>query len=486
MTSSAPALASRKISAPSVAWAQVPVLVVLFSAAAVIQSRTLSSLTSLDNSDIWWHLRTGTWILQNHAVPHAGVFSQFANLPWISPSWAYDVLLTVAFKAFGFAAIPLLAMLFKTGLAFLSFVLAGGLRGRFWRAALLSALVQFVLGTVQPLPTYGSLLFFAAELALLMSYRRDLNTSRLYCLAPLFLLWANLDDQFVYGIAVLLLFVIGSHFQRGSDDARPTKNSSLLTTVSVCILASFMSPYFYKPYVEFFRTFTSSANQYFPELQAMHFHRPQDYVLLLLAMAAFLALGTRRSRNFFEVALLIGSVALSFHSQSNIWLVALVAVAVIADDTETTAPEAGTKACFISILLAAAVVIFATLLMPPKQSLVARVAQTYPVAASDYIREHALPQPLFNAAEWGGFLAWCLPDYPVAIDGRRNLYPDDFVIQYAKAMNAEVRYTDFPAMANARTLIFPKTSLMGQALSTVSSYTVAYSDNVALVLVRRD
>jgi hypothetical protein len=114
------------------------------------------------------------------------------------------------------------------------------------------------------------------------------------------------------------------------------------------------------------------------------------------------------------------------------------------------------------------------------------LAQTYPVAASNYIREHALPQPLFNAGEWGGFLTWYLPEYPVAIDGRRNLYPDDFVIQYAKAMNAEVRYTDFPALANARTLIFPKGSLLGQALSTLPSCTVAYNDNVAVVLVRKD
>lgn len=486
MTSSAPALASRTTSAPSVAWRHVPVLVVLFALAAVIQSRSLSSLTSLENSHIWWHLRAGMWILQNHAVPHTGLFSQSENLPWISSSWAYDAVIAGAFKALGLTAIPLFAMSFKIGLAVLTFVLAGGLRGRFWRAAILSAVVQLALGTVQPGPTYCSVLLFAAELALLMNCRRDGNIRRLYWLALLFLLWANLDVQFVYGIVVLALFLIGLLFQRGSDSPGPTRNSNLLPVAGACLLASLSTPYFYKPYMEFFRALTSSANQYFPELQAMRFHRPQDYLLLLLLMTAFLMLGMRRSRNVFDIALLVGSTALSFHSQSNIWLVALVAITIIGNETAVIAVQSKTKTCLISAALAGAVMIFAALRMPPNQTLDARLAQTYPVAASDYIREHSLPQPLFNAAEWGGFLAWYLPGYPVAIDGRRNLYPDDFVIQYAKAINADVRYTDFPAMANARTLVLPKSSLMGQALSTVPTYAVAYSDNVAAVLVRKE
>jgi len=486
MTSSAPALASRKTPALSVAWLQVSVLVVLFALAAVIQSRTLSSLTSLENSDIWWHLRTGLWILQNHAVPHTALFSQSESLPWVSPSWAYEFFVALSFKALGFAAIPLLAMLFKTGLAALTFILGGGLRGRFWLAAILSAVVQFVLGTVQPGPGYCSILLFAAELVLLLNFRREGRIQRLYWLAPVFLLWANLDLQFVYGIVVLLMFVIGAAIERRNNDARLRNDPKLLWVMAACIAASVVTPYFYRPYVEFFRVLTSSANQYFPELHAMSFHRPQDYLLLLLAMSAFLVMGMRHSSDLFQIALLSGSTALSFHSQSNTWLVALAAVAVIGDDNITTAQPLKTRGSVASIILAGAVVLVAILCLPPRQTLATHVAQAYPVGASDYIREHALPQPLFNAAEWGGFLAWYLPDYPVAIDGRRNLYPDDFVSQYAKAMNAEVRYTDFPAMATARTLIFPKTSLMGQALRTVPSYTVAYGDNVAMVLVRKD
>jgi hypothetical protein len=66
------------------------------------------------------------------------------------------------------------------------------------------------------------------------------------------------------------------------------------------------------------------------------------------------------------------------------------------------------------------------------------------------------------------------------------LYGDDFIILYSKAMNADVPYMAFPAMAEARTLVFPKKSVLGEALSTVSGFKVAYSDDVGLVLIRED
>lgn len=140
--------------------------------------------------------------------------------------------------------------------------------------------------------------------------------------------------------------------------------------------------------------------------------------------------------------------------------------------------------------LSVAMVMLAAELGIPRghEALIARAAQTYPVAACDYVREHRredqLPQPLFNPHEWGGFLIWYLPEYPVAIDGRADLYSDDFVIQYSKVMNADVPYQTYPAMANAGTLLLQRNSLMGEALSTVPAFRVEYRDDVAVVLTR--
>src|SRR5271165_6441167 len=82
-------------------------LTALFSAAAVYEAAHLSSLAS---SEVWVHLRTGIWILQNHAIPHTGLFSQYSNLPWNDSSWGFDVLLGAAYHLFGLRAIPFVLM----------------------------------------------------------------------------------------------------------------------------------------------------------------------------------------------------------------------------------------------------------------------------------------------------------------------------------------------------------------------------------------
>lgn len=67
---------------------------------------------------------------------------------------------------------------------------------------------------------------------------------------------------------------------------------------------------------------------------------------------------------------------------------------------------------------------------------------------------------------------------------RADLYSDDVVIQYSKAMNADVPYQTYPAMANAGTLLLQRHSPMGDALSTVPAFRVEYRDDVAVVLTR--
>src|SRR5579862_8569478 len=135
---------------------RIPALLVLFSAAAVIEAFRLTSLSSLNGADIWWHLSSGLWILQHHSFPHAGIFSQSSTQPWIASSWAYEVLLAITYKLLWLREIPWLLMCFKVALAVLTFLLAGGMRGRFWLALGLSVLTQYILSPAQPGPAYVS------------------------------------------------------------------------------------------------------------------------------------------------------------------------------------------------------------------------------------------------------------------------------------------------------------------------------------------
>lgn len=484
---------------PRLSLVRTVLLLALFAAFACAEAFRCSSLSGLDNGDTWWHLSSGLWMLQHRALARGPLFSQAATSLWASTSWIYDLKLAVYFELIGLKALPLFAAGSKIGLAIVTFLLAGGRRTNFWLAIALSLAAQYIVNAFEPVPSYPSILLFSVELLLLLSIRSEPIDPGLSAKAPqrsrfakptfwlpfLFLLWANLDPSFVYGLAVLILFLILARSGAPLHELAPS--------IALSVLATFLTPGVFRPYGVFFSNSFSASAGVLPEYHAPGFRRPEDYVLLLLVMSAFLALGLRRSRDLFLLALVSVSAALSFHAQRDTWLVVLAAVAVIGQSLrEAKAGRASFAATHMRELLISAaaslvvLVLIAAFAVPAPPALLAKAARTYPVAAADYIRDRRLPQPLFNAFEWGGFLTWYLPEYPVAIDSRLELYGDDFIVQYSKMMNAEIPYTEFPALANARTILLPRASIMAQALATLPAYKVAYSDDVATVLTRED
>jgi hypothetical protein len=478
---------------------EVAALTAILSISGIHEALHQTCLTSITNGDFWWHLRVGLGILKTHAVPHTGLYSQASTLPWMAPSWLYDLAVAAGYRMMGLRIVLVAAILFKFALALAVFLLAGGLRGRFWSATILSSVAQYILGNLQPLPLCCSVLALCIELILLMRCRRSGSVKPLYWLPCLFVVWANLDLQFVYGIIALLLFAgtcivetRGGHdgtLWAGQITAAPLKQIGVITGASFG--ATLITPYGWMPYATFFSQATSAANRYFPEYQSLRFRTSQDYVLLLLIMASFLALGIRRSRDPFQIGFLIFATVLSFRAQEDVWLATLVAVAVVSNavpETDSSQMPSSTWQCATAAVMGLVVLLVAMMSYGPRsdQGVLARIRAGFPVAAADYIREQHLPQPLFNSYPWGGFLTWYLPEYPVATDGRSDLYGADFNIQYAKMMNADAHYSTFAPLNQARTLLLEKDSLMGKALPTVTGFRVAYADDVAVVLLRQE
>jgi hypothetical protein len=459
-----------------------------------------NALTSITAADFWWHLQTGLEILRTHTLPHTGWFSQSAAQPWIASSWLYDVRIAGWYQLLGLRFLPVVALLAKCFLAVVMFLLAGGLRGRFWAALALSVIAQYLLWQMPPLPVFCSVLALAIELILLGELRGRGSRWALFSLPVLFFAWANLDSHFVYGILVLLLFVAACLAERksGATASRESGRTkmpglALLAIVAASVVATCITPYGWQPWATFWANATSAANVYFPDYQSLRFRSSQDYVLMLLAMAAFLSLGIRRSRDLFQIALLVLCTVAAFHAQRDGWLLVLAAVAVIANPVPEEAASGELRASGFAprtTLLAAVGVGFVLLLavvaarMPHRDAVLAKIAESYPVAAADYIRTNNLPGPLFNSLPWGGFLTWYLPEYPVAIDGRADLYGPDFNVHYAKVMNFEEHYSTFSPLNEARVILLENNSHMAVALASVPGYKTAYSDNVAVVLVR--
>lgn len=473
-------------------------LVLLFTAAAAWECLALSSLKG---SEIWGHLRIGNWMFEQHAVPRTGVLSQVSQQPWRDFSWGYDTLAAMQERILGLRAVPAMAVLFRVTLAVVLFLMAGGRRGRFWLPVIVGTFVQFAFSVVPLDAANSSLVLFGITLLILREAREWGQGRLLFALPPIFLLWANLDIGFVYGIGLMLVFVAVIWIERRFTEKQVALLESTTTPVPMglaakialgCVLASLCNPYGFHAYESFFENMASKLNASLPGYAAMSFHRPQDYVLLLITMGAGLSLGLRRSRDLFLISLLLGCAIVSFHAERESWLVGLAALAVLGSATPGDATQEADvakplrgrlilAAVGMSLLLVA--VIFLSRVPASRAGLLQRVAETLPVRACDYIRAHRLPQPLFNPYEWGGFVSWYLPGYPVSIDQRRGLYPVDEEITYSKVMNAEIAYREYAPMKTARTLLFEKGTVMGEALRGMAGFQVAYEDDLSLVLL---
>ncbi len=473
-------------------------LVLLLSLSAMVET---TRLFSLRDPNIWSHLQLGSWILKHKSWPQVGLFSQAANLPWRDSSWGYDVLVALAYQLIGLRGLPALQIVFCVALAAITFLLAGGHRGKFWSAIVLSAVAQFVLSDTGPVAAGTSVVLFGVELLLLLEIRRSGNLRLLFVFPLLLLLWSNVGLGFVYGIGLYALFLAVLAVEKIGRVARwnwieqPPQEIPLRSAAWIacaCVVSSVVTPYGYHGYATFFADQFSAANRYLPGYTAMSFHQPRDYALLLLTMSAFLWLGTRRSRDLFPLGLLIACAALSFHAQREGWLATLAAVSVIGEGVSRKGEEDAIgrrlrwrETALAPLGVALVLVSLAFILRVPHERhlLLAKIADSFPVGACDAIRQRQLPQPLLNSYGWGSFLMWYLPEDPVAIDGRRGLYPEEEEINYFKVMNGDIPYQSLPAMKQARTLLLDKQNVMGDALRGLPGFQVAYEDRISIVLI---
>lgn len=480
---------------PNVSGAALRILVsvALFSTFAAVEALRLTSLTDID---IWLHLRTGLWILQNHSLPHTILFSQTTRLLWAVPDWGFDLVLGVLYKMVGLRAIPIVFMIAKVLIAVALFLLARVNRSSFWLAAIVCAVAQYALIEVPSRPLVCGVVLFALELLIIFYVRRTGEPRPLLFLVPLFLVWANLDWHCVIGLLVLLLFGAAVAAERvwpalgnlpeGSSLPPSIGYLALITLASV--IATLLPPYSYHLFeVAYAQTFSAVAVSHFPDLRSVPFRHPQDYVTILLTMGAFFSLGRQHSRDIFKFALLAVCAFLGFRFQRETWIIVVGSVGIIGDALATNATITVRNSRWQHLATAAGVAIVlvsAASRIPQDRKLMDHAAEALPVRACDFIRTNHLPAPLFNTIEWGSFLTWELPEYPVAIDTRVEAY-QDVAAHYFAVTQGEVPLDTDPSFVSAQTILLDKNSPLAKALMKFPDFKLSYEDDLAAVFVKQ-
>jgi len=159
------------------------------------------------DTDTWWHLRTGQWIVDHHALPEVDRFS-FTRIgePWYYPGWLAEIVMVDLFSLGG---LPALNLLF-TGLIFLTFIVVFfTLEGDpFLRAAILvlAAGASEIYWSARP---QVFTFFFSACFYLCLRKFLLGNKNALWLLPLIMLLWVNIHAGFAAGFILLLIALVG-------------------------------------------------------------------------------------------------------------------------------------------------------------------------------------------------------------------------------------------------------------------------------------
>ena len=469
----------------------------------------LPGFTLLQDPDVFWHIRTGQWILDHAQFPTVDVFSYTANgKPWIPTEWLSEVLLALAYKAGGWRALVILAA--ASGAATIAIVCSYLLRYlRFsvaigWSALTAVAITPHFLAR----PHIFSYVLLAIWLVkLLDAYDEEGGgrLPRLRVLVPLMVIWANLHGSFTFGLALLYIFA-GILFWRGLRRRDRGACRDIVLTACIVSVSALATPYGVS--AAFMTLELLDLKFTIPrivELRSPDFQEYRAHLFLFIGLlAAIAATGPRLKGARLIVFALILFTGLSY--LRGLVMFFLLAPLLFARPISGTFSWLGTQFSgkptvdadtasdpvfdfFRKRTVAVPVfcMVFASLttlslrlrddILPPKRMM--------PQAALDFVRGAKLAGNVFNSYTFGGFLLFS--GVPTFVDGRALPFGDAFLRRYFETVNlvdidAAFRTLDEYKVSWA---ILNPAEPLSKALSQSPRWNRDYADSYAVVFTRR-
>lgn len=396
---------------------------------------TLAALiAALQSVDLTYQLRAGTQILDTRAIPATDTWTFTATgLPWTDQQWGAQLVLAVVYRAAGWTGLVLLRAALVAVIFGCLFEI-GRRRGLGMRLAALLTLAAFAVSAAALAlrPQLLGMALFAAVL-LLVAERRT-HPERLWAIPFLVLVWANLHGSFFFGPLVL-----GLAWLEDLRDRVERPHRTLLVALVAAVAAS-VTPF--GPQVWAYAVglstnpqVTHRITEWLPtslsDMSGALFYGSALVVAVLLA---------RRGRRapwpnlvWLGVFFAIGAYAV----RGVAWwsLAAVVPLAALLapgpDTGEPRAERAGAPSMHrINLALAVVIVLAGVAVLPAWRSVDAAlgapigVVASAPAGITGALRGLARPgDRLLNPQPWGSWFEFALPDLPVAVDSRIELFP---------------------------------------------------------------
>ena len=395
------------------------------------------------DADLWWHLRAGQAMLEQKQILLTDVFSytQF-GAPWVNAFWISEILIASLYSIGGYFSITLFVSL--TGVA--SFhTLARRMNGKPFVNSFVLILAALAAAPIWgPRPQIISFFIVALLDAWLAKKRPH------WWLPILFAVWANLHGGWIWGFLLLAAHIAGNvislYFQPEARAEIWKETRSLLFWTGLSALAIGLNPNGIAIWkLPFQQVDVSMQIQEWlsPDFHRVDFHPFLWMLFLLLLLSPFAPKPTQWG----QLIKILGFSYLTFVAQRNIAIAAIVAAPLLADWVNaallnfqkekrlTPRPSLPRPlTAFLNTLLGfsliAAALGNAFLVSQPE-----KVDENYPTAAITWMKINQPQGPIFNSYNFGGYLLWALPEYPVFIDGRADLYGNKIIQEWMNITN---------------------------------------------------
>jgi hypothetical protein len=440
----------------------------------------------LQDSDTYWQIAVGQWILDHLALPRVDIYSfTRAGEPWVSSSWLAQVLYAASYNLAGWTGPVVLA----AGSIAATFALLTHILGRRFPAALAVtvAIAALVLSKGHFLARPHVLV-----LPVMLAWAYGLMSASERGQAPspwlllLIALWANLHGGFVFGLVLSGAFALDALWN--ADRAERKSLALRWTAFGIgALLACCVTPYGWGSIL--------AARKILDLGQLLHLiyeWMPADFskfgafeMAILMLIGGALYSGVRLTPP--RIALVLGLLHMALAHVRNVEIFALLLpIVVLAPVASRFAlrPAWSARAGAPAPVMAAMLFLLGgwTWLLAAYTPIAVPESQA-PAAAVEALRAHH-PKRVLNDLPFGGYLIW--RQIPVFVDGRAELYGEAFDMAFYRAMQLKdvnelldiLKKWDIDAV-----LLTPNTPAVG-LLDHIGGWRRAYADGNAVLHVR--
>lgn len=487
----------------------------LYTLLAVSATTIAVSLLAVPPNDLWWHMRVGQIIAQARQIPQSTVFAWSipADTPEVYAVWLGEVLLYAGNEVGGSSFL----IFVRNAMAAAVFALVGieaQRRSGSWKLAGLAVALAGLMGinNVVLRPQIWSWLPFMLFLLILYRYRdRLLSGWWLVALPLLMAFWVNVHGAFVLGIALVGGVAVGEtarYLLRQPDALDRGQIASLYATglgTGLATMANPLGPGIFA-YVRALVTDPPSQRLVIEWQPPAPTDLPNGVffgsILLLLAAFAY----ARSRPSITDLLLLGGFLWLAWNGMRYVFWFGLVAMPILAQCLArgSASPrdrphprQSGLANTLIAAFLVVPVILvqpwfvrgmplpeayFERMVPPPAPPL---LDTETPVAAAEYLRANPGGR-LFNQMGYGSYLIWALPEQPVFLHPRVELYPlkqwEDYV-EISQGRRATQLLEQYGA--NRALLSLKAQPKLSQALGESPAWEREYADQWSEIWRRR-